>query len=54
MVKWTNGPQMLRGLPNLSDFGNLKVIKLWLKVYDMGLIIIDLKTIITGEMGHFY
>lgn len=46
-------PQMLRGLPNLNLYWNLKVIKLWLKAYDMGLIATDLKAIIIGKIGLF-
>lgn len=38
----------------MFNFENLGMIILWLKAYDIGLIVTDLKAITIGKVGHFY
>ena len=55
MVMWINVPQVHRGLANLYlILGHLRVIFLWLKAYDTGLIVIDLKTTSAGKIRNFH
>lgn len=51
----TNVPQMLRDFTNLYlILGRLGVILVWLKAYNVGSIVIDLKTTAIGKTRKFY